>query len=122
MKKNKKEILIYILKIIIELAVFILLILWIMRLLNKETGIFSKINEGEAGEKLDTAIKVFSSTDGMKLEDAIRSIEGLEDLQINKETGEYNIKIDGQYFIVISQEIIPEEEMANEVKNNGKED
>ena len=122
MKKNKKEIIIYIIKIIIELAVFILLILWIKRLLNKDTGIFLKIDEGEAQEKLDTAIKIFSSTDGMKLEDAIRSIEGLEDLQINNETGEYNIKIDGQYFIVISQEIIPEEEMANEVKNNGKED
>ena len=120
--KIKKEVAIDVLKIVIELAVFILLILWIMSLLNNNKGIISKINRGEAQEKLDTAIKIFSSTDGMKLEDAIRSIEGLEDLQINNETGEYNIKIDGQYFIVISQEIIPEEEMANEVKNNGKED
>lgn len=120
--KNKKEIAIYILKIIIELAVFILLILWIMSLLNNEKGILSKINRGEAQEKLDTAIKIFSSTDGMKLEDAIRSIDGLEDLQINNETGEYNIKIDGQEFMVISQENVLEEELANEVKDNGKKD
>lgn len=118
MKKSKKEILINIIKIIIELAVLILLILWIMSLLNGDTGVFSKVDEGEAQEKLDTAIKIFSSTDGMKLEEALRSIEGLEDLQINNETGEYHIKIDGQEFMVISQEIIPEEEVANEVKDN----
>ena len=92
-----------------------------MKLLNKDTGIFSKIDEGEAQEKLDTAIKIFSSTDGMKLEDAIRNIEGLEDLKINNETGEYNIKIDGQEFIVVSQEIIAEEVPENEVIGNGQE-
>ena len=47
-----------------------------MSLLNNNKGIISKTNRGEAQEKLDTAIKIFSSTDGMKLEDAIRSIEG----------------------------------------------
>ena len=60
------------------------------------------------------AIKTFSATDGMKLETAIRAIEGLQDLKINEETGEYNIKIDGQEFLVISQEIIPEEEQEKQ--------
>ena len=107
---KEKNAIIYVLKLIAELAVFILLILLIVHILHSDSGVLSKIQEGDAKEKLDAAIKVFSSTDGMKLEEAIRNIEGLEDLQINQETGEYTIKIDGQEFLVISQEIIPEEE------------
>ena len=64
----------------------------------------------ERRRKIDTAIKTFSSTEGMKLKTALETIDGLDDLQINNETGEYNMKIDGQDFLVVSREIIPEEE------------
>lgn len=123
---NKKEKTIFIIKLIFELAVFILLILGIIYLIKSDEGVLSKISAGNAKEKLDMAIKTFSATDGMKLEDSIRSIEGLEDLQVNEETGEYKIKIDGQEFVVISKEIIPEEETnsieINEVTINGEEE
>jgi len=115
---SKKEKIIFVLKLLLELVVFVLLILGIIYLVRSEDGILAKIDKGQASEKLDEAIKIFSSTDGMELEDAIRSIEGLQDLEINKETGEYNVKIDGQEFLVISQEIIPEEEQANMLAAN----
>lgn len=122
---SKKERIIFVIKLIIELAVFVLLILGIIYLIKSDEGVLAKITEGDAKEKLDVAIKTFAATDGMKLEDSIRSIEGLEDLQINEETGEYNIKIDGQEFKVISKEIIPEEETNNieieEVTSDGEE-
>jgi hypothetical protein len=107
---TKKERVIHLIKLILELVVLILLILYIIYLVKSNNGVLAKIDEGNASEKLDTAIKIFASTDGMKLEDSIRSIEGLQNLEINEETGEYNVKIDGQEFLVISQEIIPEEE------------
>lgn len=107
---SKKTIIITITKAILELAGIILLILLIIYLIKSENGILAKISEGTAQEKLDTAIKIFSSTDGMELKTALETIEGLDDLQINNETGEYNIKIDGQDFLVVSREIIPEEE------------
>lgn len=110
---TKKEKIIFCIKLIIELAVFILLVLIIIHLTKSETGILAKIDEGNAREKLDTAIKIFTSTDGMKLEESLRSIEGLEDLKIDNETGEYNIKIDGQDFLVVSREIIPKEGEEN---------
>lgn len=111
---SKKTIIITITKAIVELAGIILLILLIIYLIKSENGILAKISEGTAQEKLDTAIKIFSSTDGMELKTALETIEGLDDLQINNETGEYNIKIDGQDFLVVSREIIPEEEQENE--------
>lgn len=111
---NKKKIILGTTKLIVELAVLILLILLIVYLVKSDDGVLAKISEGTAGEKLDVAIKTFSATDGMKLETAIRAIEGLQDLKINEETGEYNIKIDGQEFLVISQEIIPEEEQEKQ--------
>ncbi len=110
---SKKRIVITIIKSIIELTVLVVLILWIVSLIKAEDGILAKRNAGTAQEKLDTAIRIFSSTDGMELKTALEDIEGLEDLQINLETGEYNIKIDGQDFMVISKEIIPEEEQDN---------
>ena len=85
----------------------------IVYLVKSENGILAKISEGTAQEKLDTAIKTFSSTEGMELKTALETIDGLDDLQINNETGEYNIKIDGQDFLVVSKEIIPEEEQEN---------
>ena len=124
---TNKEKIIFAIKLIIELAVFILLILTIMYLVKSKDGILAKIEQGTAKEKLDMAIKIFSSTDGMKLETAIRAIEGLEDLTITEETGEYNLKIDGQEFMVISKEILPEEEEKSknveieEGKDDGKE-
>ena len=110
---SKKTIIITITKAIAELAGIILLIGLIVYLVKSENGILAKISEGTAQEKLDTAIKTFSSTEGMKLKTALETIDGLDDLQINNETGEYNIKIDGQDFLVVSREIIPEEEKEN---------
>ena len=103
---TKKEKAIYVIKLILELITAILLVLAIIYLVKSEKGVLAKIDEGNANEKLSTAIKIFSSTEGMKLEDAIRNIDGLEDLKINEETGGYNIKIDGQEFLVISKEIL----------------
>ena len=116
---TKKEKIIFVIKLILELAVFILLVLIIIHLTKSETGVLAR----NAKEKLDTAIKIFTSTDGMKLEDSLRSIEGLNDLQIDNETGEYSVKIDGQEFLVISREIIPEEEQnkISEGEENGQE-
>ena len=108
-----KTIIITITKAIAELAGIILLIGLIVYLVKSENGILAKISEGTAQEKLDTAIKTFSSTEGMELKTALETIDGLDDLQINNETGEYNIKIDGQDFLVVSKEIIPEEEQEN---------
>ncbi len=105
MKKNKKDII----KIILELAVLILLILWIIQLISAQGGLSDSVKAGTAQEKLDEAIKIFTSSNGMKLEDAINNIEGLESLEINAETGEYHMIIDGQSFMVISQETFPEE-------------
>ena len=110
---SKKTIIITITKAIAELAGKILLNGIIVYLVKSENGILAKISEGTAQEKLDTAIKTFSSTEGMKLKTALETIDGLDDLQINNETGEYNIKIDGQDFLVVSKEIIPEEEQEN---------
>lgn len=107
---SKKTIIITITKAIVELAGIILLILLIIYLIKSDNGILAKIDQGTAQEKLDVAIKTFSSTDGMELKTALEAIEGLDDLQINNETGEYNIKIDGQDFLVVSKEVIPEEE------------
>ena len=64
---------------------------------------------GNAKEKLDEAIRIFVASDGITLEDVINNIEGLEKLEINKETGEYKIRIEGQEFIVVSQEVMPED-------------
>ena len=75
-----------------------------------------KNGNASSKEKLDEAIKTFASSDGVKLEDILKNIEGFEDLQINKEKGEYNIKIDGQEFIVISRELIPEDGGKDEQK------
>lgn len=104
-KKRIKDII----KIIIELVVLILLILFIVYLLKSENGVLASISQGEASEKLDEAVKIFTSTEDITLEQAIQKIEGLEDLKIDKETGEYKIKIDGQQFLIVSKEILPEE-------------
>ncbi len=108
---SKKRIVITIIKSIIELAVLIVLVWWIVSLIRSEDGVLAKTNEGIAQEKLDEAIRIFSSTDGMELKTALEAIEGLEDLQIDTETGEYNIKIDGQDFFVVSREMVPEGEL-----------
>lgn len=117
---TKKEKIIGVLKVTIQLLILIALILFIIYLIKSDNGVLAKINEGNAGEKLDTAIKIFSSTDGMKLDEALRSIEGLEHLDIKEETGEYNMKIDGQEFLVISREVVPEGEEKIEVQEKGK--
>ena len=96
-------------KVIIELVVFILLILTVIYLIISKDGILAKMSCGNAKEKLDEAIRIFVASDGITLEDVINNIEGLEKLEINKETGEYKIRIEGQQFIVVSQEVMPED-------------
>ncbi len=115
-----KKIAVQIIKLILELAIFILLVLIIIYLINSNDGVLAQIDKGTASEKLDTAIKTFASTDGMKLDTAIKNIKGLENLEINEETGEYKITIDGQEFIVYSKEIIPEEEKENKEAKVGE--
>ena len=118
---QKKELIINALKITAEIVIFILLVLAIIYLIRSDTGILNKIDEGTAQEKLNTAIKVFASTDGMKLEDAIERVEGFENLDIDRETGEYNVRIDGQDFLVISKEVVPEIVNKTEGEENGEE-
>ena len=76
---SKKTIIITITKAIAELAGIILLIILIIYLIKSDNGILAKINEGTAQEKLDTAIKTFSSTEGMKLKTALETIDGLDE-------------------------------------------
>lgn len=97
-------------KIILEVAIVATLLLAIIYVIQSKDGVLSKIQQGTAKEKLDDAIKIFSITDGTKLEDTIKEIEGLENLEINEETGEYKMKIDGEEFMVVSKEILAEEE------------
>jgi len=106
---NKKLAIRFWMKLTIELVILIALILCIIYLVKSDDGILAKPNRGSAKEKLDIAIKTFTTTEGMDLEVALKQIQGIDDLQINKETGEYNIKIDGEDFLVISREITPEE-------------
>lgn len=105
-----KKIVFNIISITIQIFIFIVLVCIIIKLLNLNE------EQSDAKEKLNEAIKIYTSSYEAKLEDIIRNIKGFEQLQINKETGEYNIKIDGQDFIVVSQEIIQEEETADEEK------
>ncbi len=117
----KKKIAVQTIKLILELTMSILLILIIIYLINSNDGILSQIDRGNASEKLETAIKTFASTDGMKLDTAIKNIKGLENLEINEETGEYKITIDGQEFLVFSKEIIPEEQEKEVGEKDGQE-
>ena len=102
-------------KVIIKLAIFGALIWTIIYLFNSENGILAKTSKTAAQEKLNAAMKIFASTDGMKLEDALREIEGLDNLDINEESGTYNITIDGKEFLVVSQEVIP-----NDMRQDGE--
>lgn len=101
-------------KVIIKLAIFGALIWTIIYLFNSENGILAKTSKTAAQEKLNAAMKIFASTDGMKLEDALREIEGLDNLDINEESGTYNITIDGKEFLVVSQEVIPNDMRQDE--------
>lgn len=105
------------LKIIVELVVFILLILTIIYLVISENGIISNISRKSAKEKLDEAIRIFISSEGITLKDSINNIEGLEKLDINEEIGEYNIRINGQNFVIINKELIPEDSKEQEKKD-----
>lgn len=115
---TRKEKVKHAIKILIELAVLVLLILLIIYLINSDDGVLDSIDKGDASQKLDGAIKTFAGTEGMTLEEAIRNIEGLDSLEINEETGEYTIKIDGQEFFVVSKEILNggKEESENNIE------
>ncbi len=92
-----------VIKTIIELAIVVAFIAVIVYLFNN--GILGNSTYEQAQSKLDTAMKIFASTD-MTLEEALNDIEGLESLEIDEENGMYTLVIDGVDFLVISQEIV----------------
>ena len=96
--------------VLIKLAIFIGLVATIVYLLKSENGLLAKNKKSIAQEKLDAAMKTFAADDNLSLEAALRQIEGLESLDIDEESGTYNMKIDGQDFLVVSQEVIPDDQ------------
>ena len=114
----RKETIIYVIKLIAEIAVLVLLSLVIIYLIRAENGLLANGEKSTAEEKVDEAIKIFSSTDGMTMEEALRQIEGLENLVVNEETGEYEVIVDGQEFFVVSQELVPEDSEESQINTN----
>lgn len=109
-KKTKK-----ILITLIEIAIFIVLALIIIYLIKENKDIISKNKEQNAKDKLDKAIKVFTTSKNSTLEDSINNIEGATNLTVNKEAGTYTVELDGQKYTVVSKEIIFDENVvANE--------
>lgn len=85
-----------------ELIVLVVLILVIIYLIKSENGIQGKLDEKNAGEKLQTAINNFtSSEDERDLEEYIREIEGAEEIEVNREAGTIELKINGRGFLVV---------------------
>ena len=120
----KKEIIIYVFKLMIEVAVLILLSLLIINLIKSDNGLIDNGEKYSAKEKVQEAVRIFSSTEGMTIEEALRQIEGLENIVVDKEAGEYEVIVDGQHFFVTSKELVTEEnkdiEKTNEVIDNDK--
>lgn len=106
-----------VLKIVIEIAVFIFLAIIIVNLINANKDILAKNKEENAKDKIDKAIKTFATSNNSTLEDAINNVDGVTDLEVNEETGEYKIKVDGQEYTVITQEVIFDENIINNGNN-----
>ena len=115
----KKESMIDIIKIILEIAVLVLLSLTIIYLIKSDNGLLASCEKSTAKEKIQEAIQKFWVSDGMTIEEALRQIEGLENIDANVEQGEYKIIVDGQQFFVTRKELIPEDEENNAI--NAKE-
>lgn len=115
----KKESMIDIIKIILEIAVLVLLSLTIIYLIKSDNGLLASREKSTAKEKIQEAIQKFWVSDGMTIEEALRQIEGLENIDANVEQGEYKIIVDGQQFFVTRKELIPEDEENNAI--NAKE-
>ncbi len=109
MKQKTKKILITVL----EIAVFIVLAVIIFCLVRENKDTVAKNKEENAKDKLDKAIKVFTSSNNITLEDSINSIEGVTNLTVDKEAGLYTVELDGQEYTVVSKEIIFDENVVN---------
>ncbi len=105
-----------IIKIIIKLAILAGLIWAIYHLLFSENGLIAKSGRNAAQTKLDEALKRFSADSELTLEDALNQIDGIDELNINEESGMYTMKIDGYEFMVMKQEMKPEDEKQEEKK------
>ena len=105
MKKSTKfETFMDVFKILIELIILGLLIATIIYLFKAEDGIISETSRNPGQEKLDAAIRKYAAADDMELDEAIKEIEGFEELTIDENTGIYTVKIDGQIYTVIKHE------------------
>lgn len=102
-KKKKKSKLHKIIVNLLELAFLAVLIVVIVHLVKSENGLLSRMHKKNAGEKLDAAIKEYSAAkeEEPDIENYLRRIEGLEELQVDKEAGTAELKIDGQGFYVV---------------------
>lgn len=109
MKQKIKKILITVL----EIAIFVILALVIFNLVKANKDTVSKNKEENARDKLDKAIKIYSSSDNMTLEDSINNIEGVTNLTVDKEAGLYTVELDGKEYTVVSKEIIFDENAVN---------
>ena len=110
---NKREKIIFCVKLLLELVVFVLLILTIIYLTSSDNGI---------EEKIDEAIRIFTSTQGMKLEEVLKNIEGIEEITMIAHNKEYKVKIDGREFMVVKDELGNKEQNKEEGEENVQED
>lgn len=77
--KSKMVTTMSLIKLIIEAIVFIGLILAITYLLKSQNGVIASSKGGKAEQKLDTAMKTYSSEgEERNIENTLRGIEGLE--------------------------------------------
>lgn len=102
-KRKKKSKLQKVLVNIFELIFLVALIAVIWYLVKSEHGLLNRMQQKNAGEKLDVAIKQYSAAKDKDpdIEEYLRKIEGLEELQVNKEAKTAELTIDGQSFFVI---------------------
>lgn len=118
---NKREKIIFCVKLLLELVVFVLLILTIIYLTSSDNGIEEQINKTSTEEKIDEAIRIFTSTQGMKLEEVLKNIEGIEEITMIAHNKEYKVKIDGREFMVVKDELGNKEQNKEEGEENGQE-
>lgn len=105
---------------ILELIILVLLIAIIIYLIKSENGIVGAMNKKTAPEKLSKAINSFvASTEDKELEEFIKEIDGLEEIDADEDSGFMHLKITGQEFLVGISTNSQEEmgENAHEVEN-----
>lgn len=105
MKDRTKKIL----KISLEVLGSGVLLAIIIVLVIQNKDIFAKNKENNAKDKLDTAIKVQSTSENKTLLEAINEVDGVEKIEADEKNGEYKVEIDGEQFVIVTQEIIFDE-------------